>query len=115
MVELEEHDRLMAYVLGLAHMSSLLVVGAARRSGEKVAGLREVQGPTFDKLTSISKEVVNESKRVYHDIQALNPNSKQMISAMEEAFRELKSAALDPDPKRFARIMDVDKEYMEAE
>lgn len=115
MIELDEHDRLMVYVLGLAHLTSLLFAGSARRSGERLAGLREVQGPTFGKLAAISKEVVNESRRVYHDIQSLNPNSKQMIAAMEDAFRELKSAALDPDPKRFAKIVDADKEYMEAE
>ncbi len=115
MIELDEHDRLMAYVLGLSHLTSFLFAGSARRSGEKVAGLREVQGPTFEKLVSISREAVNESRRVYHDIQSLNPNSKQMIAAVEDAFRELKAAALDPDPKRFAKIVDADREYMEAE
>jgi len=114
-VELDEHDRLMAYVLGLAHLTSLLFAGAARKSGEKIAGLREVQGPTFEKLAAVSKEVASESRRVYHDIQLLNPNSKQMIAAAEDALRELKSAALDPDPKRFSKIVDADKEFMEAE
>ena len=115
MIELDEHDRLMAYILGLAHLSALMFAGTARRSGEKMAGLREVQGPTFDKLSSVSREVASESRRVYHDIQSLNPNSRQMIAAMEDAFRELKIAALDPDPKRFAKIVDADREYMEAE
>jgi chorismate mutase/prephenate dehydrogenase len=115
MIELDEHDRLMAYVLGLSHMTALLFAGSARRSGEKIAGLREIQGPTFEKLASISREVASESRRVYHDIQSLNPNSRQMIAAMEDAFRELRSAALDPAPKMFSRIVDSDKEYMEAE
>jgi len=115
MIELDEHDRLMAYVLGLSHLTSLLFAGTARRSGEKMAGLREVQGPTFDRLSSISREVSAESRRIYHDIQSLNPNSRQMIAAMEDAFRELKTAVLDPDPKRFAKIVDANREYMEAE
>jgi len=115
MIELDEHDRLMAYVLGLSHLTALVFAGSARRSGEKIAGLKEVQGPTFERLASISKEVASESRRVYHSIQSLNPNSKQMISAVEDAFRELRAAALDPDPKRFAKIVDSDENYLEAE
>ena len=115
MIELDEHDRLMAYVLGLSHLSSLMFAGSARRSGEKVSGLREVQGPTFEKLATLSREVVGESRRVYHDIQFLNPNTRQMIAAMEEAFKELRSASLDPNPKAFAKLIDADREYLEAE
>jgi len=115
MIELEEHDRLMAYVLGLSHLTSLLFAGSARRSGEKISGLKEVQGPTFERLATLSREVVGESKRVYHDIEFLNPNTRQMVAAMEEAFKDLRSASLDPNPKAFAKLMDADREYMEAE
>jgi len=115
MIELDEHDRLMAYVLGLAHLTTLTFAGSLRRSNEKIAGLKEVQGPTFERLAAISREAMSESRRVYHDIQSLNPNTKQMIAAMEEAFRELRTAALDPEPRKFAKLMDADREYLEAE
>jgi len=115
MIELDEHDRLMAFVLGLSHFTSIMFAGTARRSGEKISGLREIQGPTFEKLANLSRDVIGESRRVYHDIQSLNPNTRQMIAAMEEAFKELRSASLDMNPKPFSKMIDADREYMEAE
>lgn len=115
MIELDEHDRLMTYVLGLSHLTSLLFAESARRSGEKISGLKEVQGPTFERLATVAIEVAGESRRVYHDIEFLNPNTKQLIAVMEDALKELRGASLDPNPKAFGKLMDTDREYMEAE
>jgi chorismate mutase/prephenate dehydrogenase len=112
---LDTHDELMAYVLGLSHLCSLVFAGTIRASGKDIAQLRNVQGPSFKRMSSMALELSNESKRVYHDIQALNPNTRKVVSSMEQVLRELEKASLDADPARFAEIMRSNGEYLEVE
>jgi hypothetical protein len=61
----------------------------------------------------MATELSNESRRVYHDIQALNPNTRHVVASMETVLREVRKAALDDDPSRFRMIMDSDRRYLE--
>lgn len=110
-VDLGEHDRLMAYGLGLPHLCAILFGAAAEASGLEAAELERIQGPTFRKLRKMAAEVSSESRRVYHDIQALNPHSKEMMAEFESSFRKLRKAALSSDPRAFGDIMDSCKRY----
>lgn len=112
-VGLEKHDELMTYVLGLSHLCTLIFAGTVAKSGNDISAYGEVQGPTFSRMSRMARELLNESKRVYHDIQALNPHTRQMIANMETVTRELRKASLDSDPARFADIMESDKKYIE--
>lgn len=112
-LEIEAHDELMAYVLGLSHMCTLMFSGTTAASGRTAKELRAVQGPSFARLLRMASELSNESRRIYHDIQALNPNTRRMVAAMEEVLRGLRKAALDSDADRFRRIMDSYSDYLE--
>lgn len=111
--DLDTHDELMAYVLGLSHLCALLFSGTLIGSGKVPEDLRAVQGPSFARLFRTAVELSNESRRVYHDIQALNPNTRRMVATMEEVLRGLRKAALDSDPDKFRQIMDSNKRYLE--
>lgn len=110
---LEEHDRMMAYILGLSHMTALLFGTTLAASGAKASDLMRAQGTSFRKLAELAKEVSGESRRVYHDIQALNPHTKEMFEAAERAFHELKEASLSADHDTFTRIMESTRQQME--
>jgi chorismate mutase/prephenate dehydrogenase len=112
-VRLERHDELMAYVLGLSHLCILLFASTARRSGVRAKELRRVEGPSLRRLSKMASELSNESRRVYHDIQSLNPNTRGLITSMEAAFADIKKAALSDSPKRFGEIMDSNGDYLE--
>ena len=112
-ISLDRHDELMAYVLGLSHLCSLLFAGTLVRSGKSVTDLGKVQGTSFMKMTKMARELSNESKRVYHDIQSLNPHTRHMIATMEAILRELKKASLDANPDRFGKIMESEKKFLE--
>ena len=112
-VSLEKHDELMTYVLGLSHLCTLIFAGTVARSGNEISAYGDVLGPTFGRISRMARELSNESKRVYHDIQALNPHTRQMIANMETVTRELRKASLDADPARFGKIMESDKKYFE--
>ena len=112
-ISLEKHDELMAYVLGLSHLCTLVFAGVVERSGKELSEYCDVQGPSFRKLTRMARDLSVESQRVYHDIQALNPQTRQMIGSMETVLRELRKASLDENAVRFGRIMEADKKYLE--
>lgn len=108
---LDEHDRLMAYGLGLPHICAMLFGTTVRGSGLRLDELERAEGPTFRRLKKMAAEVSSESRRVYHDIQALNPHSKAMMAGFETSFRALRKAATSSDPRAFGEIMDSCKKY----
>jgi chorismate mutase/prephenate dehydrogenase len=112
-LKLEQHDQLMAYVLGLPHLTTMLFGTALASSERSAKELRAVQGTSFERLSRIALELSNESRRVYHDIQALNPNTAEMISRAESELRRLRRAALDKNPDKFAERMESMKRYLE--
>lgn len=115
MLSLERHDELMAYILGLSHLCVLLFAETLGESGIGLSEFSRAQGPSFERLVHMARELSIESRRVYHDIQALNPNTREVVSAMETALNNLKRASLDNDPEKFRAIMDSGKKYLEVD
>lgn len=113
-LSLEEHDQLMAYALALPHITALLFGGTLAESGRPLSETAPAGGTSFARLLAIAREVSGESRRVYHDIQSLNPNTRKALEAVERVLSELREAALDGDPRAFGRIMDHERKYLEA-
>ena len=108
-VGLDAHDRLIAYILGASHASSLAFGKVVAGSGIPVSELRRCAGPSFDRHARLALGVSGESRRVYHDIQRLNPHTEDLMGSLAEAVREVSEASSDEGPNRFARLMeDVD-------
>lgn len=90
-VTLEEHDRLMALVLGLPHALNLVFGHAlgARGGAGAASGLG---GPTFQKQVGVSAEVANENKDLYYEIQRLNPHTAEVLSVLRRSLDELEAS-----------------------
>src|SRR5690606_18096539 len=71
-MDLESHDRLIAYVLGLSHALNLAFVTALAESGEAAPKLAELSSTTFDAQLGIAARVASESPQLYFEIQRLN-------------------------------------------
>jgi chorismate mutase/prephenate dehydrogenase len=112
-VPLEKHDELMAYVLGLSHLSLLLFASTLADSGKSLDALRDAQGPSFERMLAASRELSRESVRVYHDIQALNPNTRPMFAKFVNSVKFLKMASIQKDPARFRKLMESNRKYLE--
>ena len=110
-VPLEEHDRLIAMALGAPHLCALMFGRAVSTSGTSSEKLLTVQGPSFSTLGRLVDGTSKESRRVYHDIQRLNPYTAELIASMERALAELKEASMDEDPARFGKIMGDEKKF----
>ena len=112
-MSLEQHDRLMSYVLGLPHLVLLAFARTLEGSEESLHSLRSVQGPSFERMLAASRELSRESVRVYHDIQALNPNTKAMFANFVNSVKFLKNASIQKDPEAFRKIMESNRKYLE--
>ena len=53
-MDIEEHDRLMAYVLGLSHALNIAFFTALAESGETVPKLADISSTTFDSQLRIA-------------------------------------------------------------
>jgi chorismate mutase/prephenate dehydrogenase len=108
---IDDHDRVIARALGAPHLCALVFGRAVSRSGLSQKELAAVEGPSFVTLRRLVAGISAESRRVYHDIQRLNPHTREAMEEIEQAIRELKEASLDDDPAGFARIMDDERDY----
>ena len=69
---LDEHDRLIAYVLGLSHALNIAFFTALADSGEAAPRLAKLSSTTFDSQLEVASRVAAESPDLYFEIQSLN-------------------------------------------
>lgn len=88
-VPFAHHDRLMGWLLGLAHLTSLLFGAALVRSGIPPAELHESASTTFLRQAATARSVLGEDADLYLDIQRLNPHRSEVYHATREALAQL--------------------------
>ncbi len=110
-VALDDHDKVIAYILGVPHLCALAFGLVTARSSFTIDQLAVLSGPSFSKLADLASNISMESRRVYHDIQRLNPETASALDSMASAIDELSAASASVDPKAFTDIMDAEKEY----
>src|SRR3954465_2242627 len=71
-MSLDEHDRLIAYVLGLSHALNIAFFTALAESGEAAPRLAKLSSTTFDSQLDVASKVAQESPELYFEIQSLN-------------------------------------------
>jgi chorismate mutase/prephenate dehydrogenase len=84
---LDEHDRVMADLLSLAHATAIAFALALPRSQHAV------RSTTFQKLESLSAALVRESPDVYYEIQSMNPHSAEALEKLRDALDRVVTAA----------------------
>jgi len=112
-MEVEEHDSYMSYVLGLTHAVNIALFTVLQRSGYDFADLLTVSSTTFSKGLDTNMSVASEDPRLYYEIQHMNGYREKMWSLFSGAVEDLKKASLDDDPSDFIRIMDAGKRYFQ--
>jgi len=108
---LDEHDRRMGYVLGLAHLVSILYGRVLAGSGLDFAELGRVASTTFGKQNATALDVMRESPDLYFDIQHLNASGPELAARLREGLDEILGAVEAGDRARFRAIMDAGRAY----
>jgi chorismate mutase/prephenate dehydrogenase len=96
---LEEHDRVMADLLALAHATAIGFAAALPTADHPV------RSTTFQALERIAAGVVRESPAVYYEIQAANPHAAGAVARLRAALDQLADAVRRRDERGFAALM----------
>ena len=112
-MSLDEHDRLIAYVLGLSHALNIAFFTALAESGEAAPRLARLSSTTFDAQLDVASRVAQESPDLYFEIQALNDYGAESLEALAKAVERLRRAVLSRDRAAFTELMTRGREYLE--
>jgi len=111
-MSLDDHDRLIAYVLGLSHALNIAFFTALAESGETAPRLAQMSSTTFDAQLEVAGKVAEESPELYFEIQALNDHGKESLDALATALQRLRSAVSSGDQGAFAALMQQGLDYL---
>jgi chorismate mutase/prephenate dehydrogenase len=102
---LDEHDRLIAYVLGLSHALNIAFFTALADSREAAPRLARLSSTTFDSQMDVASRVAAESPDLYFEIQSLNDYGTESLMALKEAVARLIAAVQSKDADAFTALM----------
>jgi chorismate mutase/prephenate dehydrogenase len=112
-MSLDDHDRLIAYVLGLSHALNIAFYNALADSGEAAPRLAKLSSTTFDAQLDVASQVARESPDLYFEIQSLNDYGAESLEALAKSVERLRAAVLAQDRGAFTALMLRGKEYFE--
>ena len=109
---LDDHDRLIAYVLGLSHALNIAFFTALAESGEAAPKLARMSSTTFDAQLLVSAAVAGENPNMYFEIQRLNEFGIDPLDALCESAARIRELVRDGDESGFVALMRKGREYM---
>jgi len=110
---IDEHDRLMAYVLGLSHALNLAFFTALADSGELVPRLQKMSSTTFDAQLKVASLVATDNPHLYFEIQALNDYGSASLAALRAAADRIQQLVQSGDERGFVDLMVAGRLYLE--
>lgn len=111
-MSLDDHDRLIAYVLGLSHALNIAFFTALAESGEAAPKLAQMSSTTFDSQLLVSAAVAQDNPHLYFEIQHLNKFGLNPLDALCEAASRIREVVASGDEDGFVKLMQKGQEYM---
>ena len=99
-VPFPHHDRLMGWLLGLAHLTNILFGAAITHSGIEPEELHACASTTFNRQAATARDVLAENPDLYLDIQHLNPHRHEVYAAAREALAQIERHGRGARPRR---------------
>jgi chorismate mutase / prephenate dehydrogenase len=112
-MSLDDHDRLIAYVLGLSHALNIAFFTALAESGEAAPKLARMSSTTFDAQLDVAARVAQDSPELYYEIQSLNDYGAESLEALSQAVERLRTAVVSQDHDTFVALMRRGRDYLE--
>jgi chorismate mutase/prephenate dehydrogenase len=114
-MSLDEHDRLIGYVLGLSHALNLTFFTALAGSGELVPKLKKLSSTTFDAQLAVASRVAGDNPHLYFEIQALNDYGGAPLEALVAAAQQIRELIDNEDEAGFVSLMEAGRDYLRVE
>lgn len=112
-IDIEQHDRLMALVLGLSHALNIAFFSALAESGLPAAELNAASSTTFARQLAVARNVAAENPDLYFEIQSLNRHGHWSRQLLADALAGLSSAVDENRPEAFVEAMLKGRKYLE--
>ena len=110
---LDEHDRLIAYVLGLSHALNIAFFTALADSGEAALRLAKLSSTTFDAQLDVASRVAAESPDLYFEIQSLNDYGGESLSSLKAAVDRVLHVVGTKNAGEFTSLMTRGRAYLD--
>ena len=114
-VSLDEHDRIVSYVLGLSHMINILFATVLREGGFSRADLEAIGSVTFFSQMVTTSNVMKNNHDLYYSIQKLNPHGKELYECLIDTIERVTDLVLSGNETGFLEIMKRGKAWLEQE
>tara|TARA_R110002049_G_scaffold9444_23_gene48133 strand:+ start:1447 stop:2532 length:1086 start_codon:yes stop_codon:yes gene_type:complete len=111
-MSLDDHDRLIAYVLGLSHALNIAFFTALAESGEAAPKLARMSSTTFDSQLLVSGAVARDNPHLYFEIQHLNKFGLGPLDALTSAATRLRELVASGDEEGFVEMMQRGRDYL---
>jgi chorismate mutase/prephenate dehydrogenase len=111
-MSLEDHDRLIATILGLSHATNIAFFAALSASGEPASRLAGMSSTTFEQQLSVAEKVSSENPSLYFEIQRLNPYGGEVLDRLQAVVADLIETVRRGDEEAFAEMMREGNEYL---
>lgn len=111
-VPFDHHDRLMGWLLGLAHLSGMLFGCALSHAGLSPEELEACASTTYNRQASTARSVLLEDPDLYYDIQRLNPHRSDVYKSIRAALDELVDAVQEDNREEFRAVISEARQYM---
>ncbi|HEX9659120.1 MAG TPA: bifunctional chorismate mutase/prephenate dehydrogenase [Rhodothermales bacterium] len=111
-MDLESHDRLVAYILGLSHATNIAFFTALAESGEAAPRLARMSSTTFDAQLELATRVAGDNPHLYYEIQSLNEYGGEALVALSEAVERIRSVVQSGNAEEFVTMMMRGREYL---
>jgi len=112
-MSLDDHDRLIAYVLGLSHALNIAFFTALAESGEAAPHLARLSSTTFDAQLDVASRVARDNPELYYEIQSLNDYGAESLEALAKAVERIRTAVLSQDHAAFVALMRRGHDYLQ--
>jgi chorismate mutase/prephenate dehydrogenase len=111
-MSVEDHDRCIAYVLGLSHALNIAFSSALADSGEAATRLAQLSSTTFERQLEVAQAVAQENPHLYFEIQRLNEFGGDSLAALRAAVGRLQEAVARGDEPGFVTMMRGGRTYL---
>lgn len=110
-LDVDEHDELMVYLLGMTHALNIVLFNALSGSGRSCTDLSRYASTTFMKQMQTTADVARENPLLYYEIQNMNRHRETVFSSLEASLEQVKRAAFSESSMEFVRIVENGREY----
>lgn len=114
-VDVDKHDELMSYVLGLSHLVNLVFAEVLQQSGLPYDALSRAASTTFNAQLDVVRPVAHENQDLYYEIQAENRHTSELVGRLQRSLDAYAKAIASRSRDDFRRLMGAGRAYLDAE